>query len=1095
MKKLINIILIIALILPYFTFLEVVVASSDEYVVESIKEDGSIANIGTYSNYSDAKTAMNNYKSTITDTAVIRRNGKIVNATYGIFRPNASLSTLTISTDYGSRYFSPAYNSDTLLLDYNPDNNKVQIMISGVKGWVNVDNVTIYPISYITDTNNSYDQNKKYVKINSQSVLRVREGPGTNYQHIGCSNALSCLNGDAASLWADGGNVYEWLNYEKIVNDGTYNWYQINVDGIVGYVASPISSPYLSEYSITNIKQDYKTYYYVNGEGELYHQYYVAVSDGTWSTRLGKAPLYLKQNVNYYSFDGNYFYDDFTKMVIDMRNNNYNNAVNKMPYYNYYQYMPARTQTVYNIDNLNAYIGFDSKVDRNEFYELKEIDGKYKWVAKESWKNSSETSFPKGQSMLYNEGEAFIKSQEKYGVNAAQTLSLAITESGWGRSYMSVREYNIFGHGAFDSAPDEYAASYKTISDGITAHAFKYIAKNYANPISGTNYNGSHYGNKLSGNNVSYASDAYWGEKMAGNYYTLDKSFSFQDYNQRKILGIKQISEAAAVYSMPSTDSIKYYDLKAIPNIPVTILEEVEGMDINGNKIWYKIQSDLPIDESRQLVDLNAETYNFETSYAYIHSSYIYKDDGKPIISANNVTINAGAKYEQLKGVSAYDSFDGDLTSKIIVSKNEVNVNKAGVYNVVYKVTDSENNTTEKTINVTVLESKPTITASDITLNAGASFNPLTNVTASDYEDGDLTSKITITSNNVDVNTPGEYSVTYGVTDSGGNNVTKTVKVTILEPIYKEVENLYYFDYLKEVNNNLNIKGFIALKGVNNTLNNNIKYKIVFKNDLTGKEFYQYLTRITNKDNMPFMIEGENGYDYTYSWFEGNIDIDKLDNGDYTLYLVANDNEHITEVPLSNVFNRTMLATHTTTKKQVLFRNNYESRDAAIQMFVRDKLIGTKTSNSKYNINNEYSTINFKDNKLVIKGASHIIGGNYSKDTEVKRSLTLENIETFETYTYDIGSITTGDYVIELRVPDGFDKTRGWFETNIDLSNLKNGTYAIYISTSSNISDFGELQDIFSRKIESNLTYNGKNYSFSVNRNKRYRIELVVKDA
>ena len=215
-----------------------------------------------------------------------------------------------------------------------------------------------------------------------------------------------------------------------------------------------------------------------------------------------------------------------------------------MPYYNYYEYLPTRTKTHYNTENLNSYIGYDSKINRSDYYQLvyDDIAQKYKWTSYGSW-----SSFPTNQSMLYGEGESFITSQEQYGVNAAQTLALAINESGWGRSYMAVREYNIFGHGAFDSAPDEYAASYESISAGIMAHAFNYIAKDYANPLTGSHYYGSHYGNKLSGNNVSYASDAYWGEKMAGNYYSLDKYFGFQDFSQRAVLGMKQTSDAAPV--------------------------------------------------------------------------------------------------------------------------------------------------------------------------------------------------------------------------------------------------------------------------------------------------------------------------------------------------------------------------------------------------------------------------------------------------------------------------------------------------------------------------------------------------------------------
>ena len=60
---------------------------------------------------------------------------------------------------------------------------------------------------------------------------------------------------------------------------------------------------------------------------------------------------------------------------------------------------------------------------------------------------------------------------------------------------------------------------------------------------------------------------------------------------------------------------------------------------------------------------------------------------------------------------------------------------------------------------------------------------------------------------------------------------------------------------------------------------------------------------------MPFNIDSENGIDYTYSWFEGDINIDDLSNGNYSLYVTANDNEYITRKPISNVFGATMVST------------------------------------------------------------------------------------------------------------------------------------------------------------------------------------------
>ena len=1092
MKKLINIILIISLIMPIFLPITSVKASTTTYNVVSIKSDGTTNNIGSFDNYNDAKKAMLNYKSTMEDVAVIKKDDVIINAAYGIFRPSISLSTINLSTDYGSGYISPAYDSDTLLLDYDPNTNRVQIMISGVKGWTSLSGGKIYPISYITSGDISYDINKKYVRILYKSGIRLREGPGLSFNQIGCKGANSC-GASEGGLFALSGSIYEWLNYGEITSADGYDWYKVNVDGNIGYVANEVATKDLEEFMPSNgIKQNFKTYYYVSN-GELYHQYYAtAASSSVWTVRLGMAPLYLKKDVNYYSFDGNYFYTNFLTMVNDVRQGTYANAVNKLPYYNYYQYLPVRTRTNYNVDNLNAYIGYSSKIDRSLYYDLvcDDSGNNCKWTSKSTWNGS----FPSKQSMLYNEGESFIESQETYGVNAAQTLALAINESGWGRSYISVRQNNIFGHGAFDSAPDEHAAGYATIKDGIITHAFKYIASDYDNPLSGSHYYGGHYGNKLSGNNVSYASDAYWGEKMASNYYSLDKYFDFQDFKQRLVLGVKQTSIAAPVYSQPTTESTKYYNLKNIPNIPVTILEEVKGESINGNDIWYKIQSDLPIDEERKLQS-DLSSYNFETSYAYVHSSYIYKESQEPIITASDVTIQSGDKFDPLKNVTAYDAWDGDVTSKITVISNNVNVNVGGTYSVTYSVIDSEDNVALKTIKVTVMTGKPVIIASDKTVSLNDTFDPLNGVVAFDDEDGDLTKQIKVTSNNVDTTKAGTYSITYSVTDKDNNTVTKTIKVIVEAPKYSEIENSYYFDSLEVVNNKLHLKGFISLVGVNNTLDNNIEYQLLFKNELTGEEIYQNMSRMTDTKNMPFMIDKSNGIDYTYSWFEGDIDISNLTNGDYTLYLIAHDNKYISKAPLTNVFGAPMVTTYTENNKSIAIRNNFETREAAIQFFVRDSLLGEKTNNPRYNMYNEYSTINFKDNKLVVKGASHMIGGDYSKNTEVTRKITFENINTFERFTYDIGSITDGDYTIELRVPDGFDKTRAWFETNIDLSNLPNGTYSIYIYTKSNVADYAELQDLFAGKIDTTLNYNGKNYSFSVNKNKRYRIELTIKDA
>ena len=55
----------------------------------------------------------------------------------------------------------------------------------------------------------------------------------------------------------------------------------------------------------------------------------------------------------------------------------------------------------------------------------------------------------------------------------------------------------------------------------------------------------------------------------------------------------------------------------------------------------------------------------------------------------NDMIIEQGEDYNLLKGISAYDKEDGDLTHKIKVD-GQVDTSKAGKYEVKYIVTDSD---------------------------------------------------------------------------------------------------------------------------------------------------------------------------------------------------------------------------------------------------------------------------------------------------------------------------------------------------------------------------------------------------------------------
>lgn len=89
------------------------------------------------------------------------------------------------------------------------------------------------------------------------------------------------------------------------------------------------------------------------------------------------------------------------------------------------------------------------------------------------------------------------------------------------------------------------------------------------------------------------------------------------------------------------------------------------------------------------------------------------RSNEKPVINAEDKTIEVGDKFDPKEGVTAHDAEDGDLTKDIKILKNEVNPNVPGVYEVEYAVTDSDGNTTTKTIKVTVIPKEEYLLTAD----------------------------------------------------------------------------------------------------------------------------------------------------------------------------------------------------------------------------------------------------------------------------------------------------------------------------------------------------------------------------------------------
>ena len=523
-----------------------------------------------------------------------------------------------------------------------------------------------------------------------------------------------------------------------------------------------------------------------------------------------------------------------------------------------------------------------------------------------------------------------------------------------------------------------------------------------------------------------------------------------------------------------------------------------------GSDTWYKVPVNLTGNDNQYGYTL--AYYKSGDTTINVSLLVAYASNNDPIISAKDQTLLVGSSFDPKKNVTASDAEDGDLTSKIEIKENTVNTKVAGTYKVTYQVKDSAGSTTTKTITVTVKENQaPVIQASDKKLYVGDTFNPKSNVTASDAEDGDLTSKIVVETNTVDTTKVGTYKVVYKVTDSNNKTTTKEIKVTVVKKQeviiddlnltdYEEKEAIFYFDYLKEVEKELQIKGYNVIRGINNNLTTEITYILEFESLSTGDVYRQKINRITDKNEITRPVNSNDQQDYTYSWFKGNINIKDIPDGDYRVYIIsASETGVYSKSLICNKVLRTQAASFEK-DKFVTTRNNYLDEEMALEFVIRSEKIATKTASSTYNMYNQYRTLEWKDNKLHIKGTSYSYGMNLAASATVERKIIFENTTTYQKYSFNLGSITNGLYQAGTTLGDNLAKDRAWFDSSIDLSSLPKGTYAIYISTSSNITDFNELNEVLGKDLSKiTATINNKNYSFTVQKESRYRIELNVK--
>lgn len=145
--------------------------------------------------------------------------------------------------------------------------------------------------------------------------------------------------------------------------------------------------------------------------------------------------------------------------------------------------------------------------------------GKPSGFSLEQFKKVLENQSGDTNNVFKENAEYFYYAEKQYGINGVFLAAVAIHESGFGTSKISLDKKNLFGYGAVDSNPYGGAYSFNSYSEGIDLLA-RVFMKYYLNPNGTKIYDGNvadgrfHNGNTLSSVNIKYASDKNWANSV-----------------------------------------------------------------------------------------------------------------------------------------------------------------------------------------------------------------------------------------------------------------------------------------------------------------------------------------------------------------------------------------------------------------------------------------------------------------------------------------------------------------------------------------------------------------------------------------------------
>lgn len=345
-------------------------------------------------------------------------------------------------------------------------------------------------------------------------------------------------------------STFEGQGYVEVIMNGFKGYADVEYtdlipskfidNGLPIYIGGPYSSSSIDPYKVVVVPN----YFVVKQNGnynDLEFHYHIGYPDSNgysqeYTLKVDNAVNYtfMQAGTKYFSDDGYNFYTDYKK----------NTLVGTC--YNYYQFLPIRTKTSIPGSVLDSFLSYMGHSD----------------------------------SVMRGNGNDFVNLGDEYGCNGALIYALACQESAYGTSGYARNRNNLFGWSAYDSDPDN-ASYFSSVYQAIKEHMGRNL-RMYSD-YTDWRYNGTYVGNKGSGFNLKYASDPYWGIKIASIYYNLDKyannnNGNLTDHNRWRIGLIKNFG--AGIYSNEACTSMlssaNYSSTRQVANT-VNIVDETSN--------------------------------------------------------------------------------------------------------------------------------------------------------------------------------------------------------------------------------------------------------------------------------------------------------------------------------------------------------------------------------------------------------------------------------------------------------------------------------------------------------------------------------------